>query len=111
MSDKKDAPQGAEQTEGNHHISHAGGIEFVRWREIGTDCERGTVEQHEENGAAKPAHLRAKETNRFFAMLGGQPVSLVGRIDAFARFVGENAGSDEGDEGREPQDHERECKE
>jgi len=111
MAHERDAPGEREETETDHHVEHAVGIEMAGGGEVGVDGERRAVEKDEENGATKPGHLRLEEADGFFAMFRREPVGFVGEIDAFGRLVGENAGSDEGDERREAKDHEHESEE
>jgi len=106
MPNEEDAPQYAESRESNHDVNHAGGIEVAGRGKVGVDGERCAVEKNEKDSAAEPGHLSAKEDDGFFAMFGREPVGFVGKIEAFGRLAGENAGSDKSDEDRQAKNDE-----
>ena len=99
MTHEYNAPEEAKKDEASHDAEHVVGIKAVGWRQVGVDRERGSVKKNEENGAAEPTHLHAEITNRLFAMLGREPIRFIGKIDAVGRLVGQDAGSDECNEG------------
>ena len=106
MPNEEDAPQDAESRESNHDVNHAGGIEMARRSEVRVDGQGSAVEKNKENGTSEPGHLSAKEDDGFFAMCGREPVGFVGKIEAFGRLAGENAGSDKSDEDRQAKNDE-----
>ena len=108
MAHELDHPDQREDAEDHHDVEHGDGVEAVVCIEIGVNGERGAVEEDEENGTAKPSHLRAEKAEGYLAMFGSEPVGFVGEIDAIRRFRREEDGRDESNDGGDADNEEHE---